>query len=142
MRIVRINNSSNCYNLSPLKGWENEVLSPIKRKKVVYNENDGINGTRPVISNRMVDKRDFSISFYIKCEGEYERYAQLQEIEQCLTAGMNNTGINELAVEIGNKIVTLHVLMESMDKYEGMGSNRAIVAIKFVEINPKNRLVV
>lgn len=143
MKIQSINKQSDCYGMHPLKGWEDAIMSPASRKKIVYNDNASMNGSRAITTHRMVDKRSFNIQFLIKgSKNELERYQKMAEIEESLTKGMDSTGVNEIAVTIDGKVITFFAIMETMDKYQGFGKDKAIVSIKFTELNPKNRLVV
>lgn len=141
MKILSINGDTSLYGLIPLEGWEDAVLSPITRKKLTYNDNAGMDGTRVILQQRKVEKRTVSIQFYLsKVTGDkYDYYEKLNLIEENLVKGMNNTGINHIAVEMGRKKVTYYMLYESSDKYQCFGGNRALITIKFVELNPKTR---
>lgn len=142
MRILKINNHADLMGMKPLKGWEDALLSPPERKKIVYNDNASIDGTRAILAKRRVNKRSFSIQFYLsKVDGKYNYYTRLREIEEMLADGVNNTGRTEMQVEIGTKKITFYLVYESIDKYQCFGGDRALLTIKFTELNPNNRLV-
>lgn len=141
MKILSINGDTSLYGLVPLNGWEDALLAPADRKKITYNDNASMDGSRAILQNRKFAKRTVSMQFYLsRVSGDkYDYYERLRTIEENLTNGIG--GENHIAVEIGRKVVTFYFVCESIDKYQCFGGDRALFTAKFIEMNPKRRSV-
>lgn len=124
--------------LQELSGTLESLLKPCSAKKIVTNGNSSLNGVVAFVLDRKVDKRDVTLSFYLKANNLANMHTQLEYIEKFLLLGDQRTGIN--VVEFTGISSKFHLVYENASKFNTFGdSGRCVVSFKFTEPNPRNR---
>lgn len=132
------------YGLSPLAGTIAALIAPPKYKKPVSNENSFIHGAL-LLSNpiyRRLDKKDISLSFFLKSTSQGDLKRSLDSLVQTLVNGVKEdglyTGVNTMSLpEYG---VCLRLVFLEVSKFTPwIPANHAVITLKFTEPNPINR---
>lgn len=129
------------YGLTPLEGTINTLMKPAPMKAPATNENSSLHGSHILSapSARRYAKQDLSLMFYLESASLTDLARSLEAIEEAITAGVNNTGVNELTIPEIERTYRL-VYAGTIDKYKDFAlSGCATISIKFTEPNPKNR---
>lgn len=140
MITIRINGQdSKVFGLTPTKGCLNQLLKPATPRPIVYNENRNINGSVAFLKRRTLQRRTVTLNFLLSLNTDRTIFIdQINDIQDSLIAGENNTGVNRIEYVEGG--YTYRMAYQDMNKYDSFGeANKALIAIRFVEINPTNR---
>lgn len=140
MITIKINGQdSKIWGLTPTKGCLNQLLKPAAPRAIVYNENRSINGSVAFLKRRTLQRRTVTLNFLLVGGADRVLFLdQINDIQDWLIAGVNNTGVNTIEYVEGG--VTYRMAYQDMNKYDSFGeSNKALVAMRFVELNPTNR---
>lgn len=129
------------YGLTPLDGTLNALMKPTTYKKAVTNENAAVDGVSILSSPSIRKKKEHTISlpFLLRSVSLVDLKREIANLEDVLTQGKDNTGINELyVVELDTRY---YLYYDSMSSYANFGlDGAALVTLKFTEPNPSNRL--
>ena len=84
------------YGLSPLDGTISTLIAPAKHKKLESNDSSFIHGTMIITSpgSRRLDKRDVSLSFFLKAPSQPDLKRELDNLVDLLVNGINEDGVN------------------------------------------------
>lgn len=128
------------YNLTPLEGCLNTLMSPATYKTIATNENEAIHGIQMLLtpSKRRIAQRNITLPFLLQSTSFVDLQRDTDSIIQMLVYGKGGSGVNELYVPMLQKCYRLVFI--SIDKYTNFGmSGAATLNIKFTEPNPNNR---
>ena len=129
------------YDIVPLEGFLNALLKPAGLKKLVTNSNSAFDGVIPVINgNRKRDKRNVTLNFFLRASSLIDKRRCVENLEEKLIAGKDNSGINELYVhELGQ---CYRLIYEGVQTYNAVCEDKVIIAVKFTEYcpTPENRV--
>lgn len=142
MITIKINGQdSKVWGLTPTKGCLNQLLKPATPRPIVYNENRSINGSVPFLKRRTLQRRTVTLNFLLVGTPGIDRALyldQINDLQDALIYGENNTGVNRIEYVEGG--YTYRMAYQDMNKFDSFGeANKALIAIRFVEINPTNR---
>ena len=150
-QILLNGNDISTYKLMPIDGTLATVLTPPKYKKLVSNASSFIHGENVISSpeSRRLDKQDISLTFLLMEDTLANLKIALDDLEQTLIQGKNNSGVNELTFpdvpaggeeEEEDSCLCLRLVYTEMSKFTPWQPHgKAIVTLKFVEPNPNNR---
>lgn len=125
--------------LTPLKGCLSELMAPPKRKQIITNTNNAINGDVVIPTGKTVQSKDVTLYFKIEAVGSTLEDLQilLDDLYDYLADGVDGNGTNEIFVEEINR--TYFLVLKEISDYENFGETpKATLRIKFLEPNPRN----
>lgn len=128
------------FGLTPLKGNMEKLMTPPEYKNLVSNENASIHGSLYIAqpSVRKLAKQEFSLQFYLQADNINDLTQRIQNLDQFLINGKNNTGVNELYVQ--DIDTTYNLIYQKIDRYTDFNlTGNAVISIKFIEQNPAER---
>lgn len=140
MITLKINGQlSQVWGLTPTKGCINQLLKPAAPRAIVFNENRSINGSVALLANRTLQKRNVTLNFLLRStNNDRELFVDLvNDIQDMLVNGKNGTGVNEIEYVEAHR--TYRLAYVDMQTYNAFGElNKALIALRFVELNPAN----
>ncbi|MBQ3679822.1 MAG: hypothetical protein IJP79_07220 [Paludibacteraceae bacterium] len=125
------------WGLTPLKGTLASLMQPANMKALTYNDSRAIHGSRALLVNRRVSKRDLSLLFHIHTLSDIDLARRIDQLVEILINGKSNSGENEVFVPRFNR--TYKLVFTGFDSYAGMKEGRATIGITFTELNPTDR---